>query len=477
MEDVVLYYEDELLQTLARSVIPIECVSESVTRKTGLNPADEEYRDILLLELLTWFKQDFFTWTDKPACTLCTGNTSFRDNLTPTQAEMINGAQRVEGYQCENCHTIYRFPRYNNPKKLLQTRTGRCGEWANCFALCARSLGYEVRYVVDWTDHVWNEVYSEYRKRWVHCDPCESVCDKPLLYENGWGKKLTYAIAFSRDEIADVSWRYSNNHFELWKRRTECREANLIKYLNFKNFKKQILLSPERKAKLKDRFVRELVELVYPRTTVLEGEDVGRCSGSLQWRLERQEVTLPQLNDVHEFEMCDDEYATGEFVLEYYSAFDEYRLPMRSVNSRLSGWETGIFKVRNIARKVEEDWKMIYLARNNGAKEGFLMWKFRYLNQAVRVKKISLMIESETFENGAVAVTLGCASSQETLKCNEMNEIYPSFSGHWFTVKAVLSGGRGPCAFQHAQLFRVGFQATKPSLVLHVYFEPQCLPC
>ncbi|KFW88704.1 Peptide-N(4)-(N-acetyl-beta-glucosaminyl)asparagine amidase, partial [Manacus vitellinus] len=158
--------------------------------------------DFLLLELLEWFKTYFFHWVNSLPCSRCGGQTEPRsDYLLPTEDDVRWSASRVENHYCNQCQFSNRFPRYNNPEKLLETRCGRCGEWANCFTLCCRAVGFEARYVWDYTDHVWTEVYSSSQKRWLHCDPCENVCDKPLLYETGWGKKLSYVIAFSKDEV------------------------------------------------------------------------------------------------------------------------------------------------------------------------------------------------------------------------------------------------------------------------------------
>ena len=190
------------------------------------------------------------------------------------------------------CNKKTRFPRYNHPGKLLETRNGRCGEWANCFCLCSRALDFDTRYILDWTDHVWAEIYSNSQKRWLHADPCENALDKPLIYEHGWNKKLSYVIGFSRQEVVDVTWRYSSRHREVLERRNECEELWLVKYCNQLSQIRQNGLSKSEKEQLQRRLLTEIVEFLTPKQ-IKEGEDVGRQSGSLQWRMSRGEIQIP----------------------------------------------------------------------------------------------------------------------------------------------------------------------------------------
>ena len=74
-----------------------------------------------------------------------------------------------------------------------ETRRGRCGEHANCFAFVLRSMGFEVHQVTDWTDHVWVEVYSDAQQRWMG--------NSDNYHTHEWGRKLTYIIAFSYEEV------------------------------------------------------------------------------------------------------------------------------------------------------------------------------------------------------------------------------------------------------------------------------------
>ena len=159
--------------------------------------------DVLFMKsLLRWFKLDFFKWCNKPDCESCSeGRGSAMESIgsTPvTEEERRHGASRCELYRCTRCMAECRFARFNDPLHLLRTRRGRCGEWANAFCLLCRALSIDARYVYDFTDHVWVEVYLPSLGRFVHCDPCERALDSPLMYEGGWGKRLTHVIAYSR---------------------------------------------------------------------------------------------------------------------------------------------------------------------------------------------------------------------------------------------------------------------------------------
>ena len=228
-------YEDLDLRLCALSKIPLGklCADAAADgSKPMLAFADNLYR-----HLGKWFKAHFFKWTNTVPCSRCGGKTACVGQSGPTAEEREGLAGMVEVYKCNACGQHTRFPRYNHPRKLLETRQGRCGEWANCFTLCCRSVGLEARQAHDWTDHVWTECYSEHLKRWVHFDSCENTYDSPLMYEGGWGKKLTYVLACSKEGMCDVTARYSNKYDPdvLGRRRGQMREewvASVVRVLD-----------------------------------------------------------------------------------------------------------------------------------------------------------------------------------------------------------------------------------------------------
>ncbi|KHJ83432.1 transglutaminase-like protein, partial [Oesophagostomum dentatum] len=283
----VKFYTDDVYKTLAVSVIPAEELRLLSTDENGvLN------RFQLAKALLNWFKNDFFKWCDSPVCESCGTQTPKGSGLsgTPTFEERESGADRVEVYNC-SCGQIVRFPRYNDPAKLLETRQGRCGEFANCFALMAAAMGFDVRFIYDVTDHVWVELWIPEYDNWVHCDPCENVIDRPLLYEKGWGKKLSYVIAFGTDHVYDVTWRYSLDHKKTIKLRNRVREGVLSNFLMKLNTRMGSNCTPERAKELRRRRVRELVEFLVIGKRPADGENYGgRTSGDIAWRAARSEL-------------------------------------------------------------------------------------------------------------------------------------------------------------------------------------------
>lgn len=163
-------YEDKALQDKALGLIPsarlLAEAQEAVDVAVELGDDPPNLQDTLAESLLLWFKTDFFSWVDQPPCWNCgSSNTSSLGVAAPSEQEKKFGASRVEQYACASCGAVVAFPRYNDPGKLMETRKGRCGEWANAFTLCCRAVGLDARLVMDWTDHVWTEIYSEEKGR------------------------------------------------------------------------------------------------------------------------------------------------------------------------------------------------------------------------------------------------------------------------------------------------------------------------
>lgn len=291
----VVRYQNPQLQQKALSCIPLEQLRQQARVSLTLSTTASDRRELedeLICQLLSWFKS-WFSWVDKPACEHCQNTaTQFVSTVLPTAEESRGLASNVELYECTLCHGNTRFPRFNDPSRLLDTRKGRCGEWANAFAALCVALGYDTRFVVDWSDHVWVEVWTPSLQRWVHCDPCENAYDTPLMYESGWGKRLSYVLGFGQMQFVDVTKRYTRKWNEVLSRRTIVAETWLETTLSSLNSIRLSQCSKDQAAELRDRTIKEAIELESAATlsTSLKfGELQSRQSGAQEWKEARGE--------------------------------------------------------------------------------------------------------------------------------------------------------------------------------------------
>ena len=125
----------------------------------GDSPAPLGYADPLdaWRPLLSWFVSHFPY--DRVLCGACGGQGYVLGDVAPTPRERGFDAGRVELHRCASCGHVSRFPRYNSVAKVLQTRQGRCGEYSTVVLQLALALGWRARWVVDWEDHVWVEIW------------------------------------------------------------------------------------------------------------------------------------------------------------------------------------------------------------------------------------------------------------------------------------------------------------------------------
>lgn len=80
------------------------------------------------------------------------------------------------------------------------------------------------------------------------------------MYENGWNKQISYVMAYSIEEIQDVTWRYSSKHNDVLQKRNKCTESELLEAIFKIRSKLMNNLSPKRKEYLTNRILLELVE-------------------------------------------------------------------------------------------------------------------------------------------------------------------------------------------------------------------------
>ena len=286
-------YKNLELQQKIKEIIP--------KRSEGLT--SEQY----VKQLLKWFKKDYFTWCNKPKCVKCGQNDK---NLTiisytgkPNESELKYLAYKTEVYKCNECQIEVRFPRCNNPIILLETKTGRCSEWSNLFGAILYTCKFKVRLINNFEDHVWNEFYNEEEERWIHLDSCEEAYDTPLVYEQGWGRVMTFILGMSDDGLVEVTPRYVKDWKIIHERRSEKMEIKLRNILEEVNKKMGLGISPEEKKNIENRrkneiktfeekIKKDLGEYITNSdniSKIKDEEKIGRQSGSLEWRKKRGE--------------------------------------------------------------------------------------------------------------------------------------------------------------------------------------------
>jgi len=472
-------YEDDELQKKAKSCIPLDKIETKATKIYNSKANKHMGSEISSLEflklkhLVAWFKKDFFRWTDKPKCPDCE-NSEIQPlgRTSPTPNEVYWKASITELYRCTRCSKNLRFPRYNHPEKLLETRTGRCGEWANCFTLICRSAGFESRLVYDWTDHVWTEVYIKSLNRWIHVDSCENVCDKPLLYEKGWKKKLSLIVAVRSCEIIDVTRRYIIDLDGVMSRRSLIFQEDWLKdVLTAFNISVQSQMNQRKKEELIRRQKSEEEELKQHLDREISEDYGGRTSGSLSWRLQRKETDLNSKDQIlnEDITPSKDELQKMHFRLEYSSSNDQYYRPV--ICEEEMCWESLVSRSVGMKRKEELDWKMSYICRKERTKFGLISWRVS-LPPGYQVDEVSVKVKSQVFNDGAIKWLLCSDTACSILSpgtYHHFDKKYKTSKIISVNVKLMDDNTDDSLAWQKLQLFRESLDDNhEPSLIIDI---------
>jgi Transglutaminase-like superfamily len=196
-------YNNKDIMNLVKGLVP-DSISKLYYSEQDLKP------------ILQWFKADFMMWMPKVLeCKKCNGKMDI---------QIISGSswklRAIEIYSCKKCGLEQKFPRYGEIRNIAMTRVGRCSEWSMLFGAILNSMSIKSRLIHDFLDHCWNE--SLLNGNWLHIDSTLEFpisFNHPHYYEQNWGKKYRFVLAFSSDNIEDLTMRYSEQWNNVLKRR------------------------------------------------------------------------------------------------------------------------------------------------------------------------------------------------------------------------------------------------------------------
>ncbi|KAJ8572995.1 hypothetical protein K7X08_009506 [Anisodus acutangulus] len=233
--------------------------------------------------------------------------------------------------------------------QLLETRKGRCGEWANCFTLYCRAFGYDSRLILDITDHVWTECFSPSLGRWMHRDPCEGIYDNPVLYEKGWKKSLNYVFAIAKDGVHDVTKRHTRKWPEVLSRRNIISEPALAAVLSdiTRELRKKLSAEVISALEERDRTEMDVIERELYSKDDASVSLPGRLSGDKEWRIARSEFVSDEKNSLSS-SSCPVRRCIDDHVTKIYSAFS----PVLSKLIEYSPSKKAAAEILEIFRKI-----------------------------------------------------------------------------------------------------------------------------
>lgn len=171
------------------------------------------------------------------------------------------------------------------------------------------------------------------------------------------------------------------------------------------------------------------------------------------------------------------------FELQYNIVKDIYHVVHNdgTILEQKSGWQEGISTTDGgIFRKVESDWKMVYLARSPQAQRGCIKWTFEITNPELYLEMFSLKTRSEVFHEASVSWKIEAIFSDDkviVIPISNCNSFYTEEVRKAVRLDMIvtLSGGQGELAWQHAQLFRQSLESIKEaSMIISIQLKNRC---